>query len=252
MAENNSMVRTDALKSLARFFRWALILFVLSGVIYLILDIQRPSQVLAIVPILPTFTPEPTRTPTPTPTPVPPPIAIVAGHSGGIDPGASCSDGLREVDVTTEVARRIKAIMDAHGNRVEILAEFDPRLSATKRDYAPRVFLAIHADSCIYEATGYKIVRAENSVTPQEDDRFVRCINTAYAAATKLPFHEGSITRDMTHYHGMNEINPTTPAAIIELGFLGGDHDLLKFKRDILSQGIVSGIEDFLKGNACK
>ena len=98
------------------------------------------------MPLFPTFTPEPTRTPTLTPTPVPPPIAIVAGHSGGIDPGASCSDGLREVDITTEVARRVKAIMDARGNRVEILAEFDARLSGTKKDYSPRAFLAIHAD----------------------------------------------------------------------------------------------------------
>lgn len=252
MAEHDSMVRTSALKSLARFFRLALIIFILSGVLYVILDVRRPPEVLAVLPILPTFTPAPTRTPTPAPTPIPPPVAIVAGHSGGIDPGASCSDGLREVDITTDVARRVKALMDAHGNRVEILAEFDKRLSATKKDYSPLAFLSIHVDSCVYEATGYKIVRAENSVIPQEDDRFVRCINTAYAAASKLPFHEGSITRDMTHYHGMNEINPNTPAAIIELGFLGGDHDLLKFKTDILSQGIVTGIEEFLKGNACK
>ncbi len=227
---------------------------ILAIIASLVLYFQRPPQVLALVPMLgiPTFTPEPTRTPTPSPTPIPPPIAIVAGHSGGIDPGASCSDGMREVDITTEVARRIKAILDARGNRVEVLAEFDTRLSASRKDYAPRVFLAIHADSCIYEATGYKIARAENSVIPQEDDRFVRCISNAYAAATKLPFHEGSITINMTHYHSLNEINPSTPAAIIELGFLGGDHDLLKFRRDVVSEGIVRGIESFLRGNVCQ
>jgi len=248
------MIRIRALQALSKFFFVMTIIAVLAIIVSLFIYYQRPPQVLALVPMLgiPTYTPEPTRTPTPSPTPVPPPIAIVAGHSGGIDPGASCSDGLREVDITTEVARRIKALLDARGNRVEILAEFDTRLSGAKKDYAPRVFLAIHADSCVYEATGYKIVRAEFSAIPQEDDRFVRCINVAYAAATKLPFHEGSITRDMTHYHGLNEINPQTPAAIIELGFLGGDHDLLKFKRDVLSNGIVAGIESFLKGSTCQ
>ena len=248
------MIRIRALEVLSKFFLVMTIVAVVTIIASLFIYYQRPPQILALLPMLdiPTFTPEPTRTPTVTPTPIPPPIAIVAGHSGGIDPGASCSDGLREVDVTTEVARRIKAMLDARGNRVEILAEFDARLSATKKDYAPRVFLAIHADSCVYEATGYKIVRAENSAIPQEDDRFVRCVSATYAAATKLPFHEGSITRDMTHYHGLNKINPSTPAAIIELGFLGGDHDLLKFQRDILSEGIVSGIESFLNRNACR
>lgn len=248
------MIRVRALQVLSRFFLVLTLVAIVGIPGSLYLYYRRPAQVLALVPMLgiPTFTPEPTRTPTPTRTPVPPPIAIVAGHSGGADPGASCTDGLREVDITTEVARRIKASMDARGNRVEILAEFDARLSAARKDYSPRVFLSIHADSCVYEATGYKIVRAEKSAIPQEDDRFVRCISSTYANATKLPFHEGSITRDMTHYHGLNEINPQTPAAIIELGFLGGDHDLLKFKRDILSNGIVAGIESFLKGSACQ
>ncbi len=175
----------------------------------------------------------------------------MAGHSGGIDPGAFCPDGLREVDITTDVARRAKTILESRGYRVDILAEFDARLNATKRDYAPRVFLAIHADSCVYYASGYKVARAENSAIPQEDDRFVRCVSMAYAAATQLPFHEGSITRDMTHYHGLDKIDPQSPGAIIELGFLGSDHEILKNRRDLLAQGLTDGIDKFLRGNAC-
>lgn len=192
----------------------------------------------------------PSPTPTTTPTPVPPPVAILAGHSGGIDTGAICPDGLREVDITTDVAHRARALLEARGYTVEILAEFDPKLTHD-RTYAPRLFLSIHADSCVYYANGYKVARADNSAIPQEDDRLTRCVSLAYAAATQLPFHAGSITVDMTHYHGLEEISPQTPGAIIELGFLGSDHDLLKNHRDVLAVGVADGIDRFLQDDQC-
>jgi N-acetylmuramoyl-L-alanine amidase len=249
--DNTSPIRGHALVLLSRIFLIGSIIASLAFVVSFALYFPSPSQLLALVPSPPTRTPAPTRTPTITPTPVPPPIALVAGHSGGIDPGAFCPDGLREVDVTTDVARRTKTILEARGYRADILAEFDSRLDATRRDYAPSVFLAIHADSCVYYATGYKVARAENSAIPQEDDRLVRCVSSAYAAATQLAFHEGSITRDMTHYHALDEISAQSPAAIIELGFLGSDHDILKNRRDLLAQGLSQGIDSFLRGNAC-
>ncbi len=219
----------------------------------IVLVARRPPEVVALAPpVIQTLVRLPTATPTVTPTPLPPPIALLAGHSGGIDTGAVCPDGLREVDITTDVAARAQAILEARGYRVDILAEFDARLSATRRDYAPRAFLAIHADSCVYYASGYKVARAEFSANPEQDDRLTHCVSTAYAAATQLPFHAGSITKDMTHYHALNEIDPQTPAAIIELGFLGSDHDLLTNKRDVLAMGISDGIDEFLHGSACQ
>ncbi len=245
------MIRVWALKALARFFLLAAIVASIGFIVSLVVYFPSPSQLAALVPSAPTRTPAPTRTRTITPTPIQPPIALVAGHSGGIDPGAFCPDGLREVDITTDVSRRAKTILESRGYRVDILAEFDERLNATKRDYAPRAFLAIHADSCVYYATGYKVARAENSAIPQEDDRLVRCVSTAYAAATQLAFHEGSITRDMTHYHALDKIDPKSPGAIIELGFLGSDHDILKNRRDLLAQALSDGIDNFLRGRAC-
>jgi len=217
-----------------------------------VLIARRPPEVVAMAPpVIQTLIQLPTATPTVTPTPLPPPIALLAGHSGGIDTGAICPDGLREVDITTDVAHRARAILEARGYRVDILAEFDQRLSAVKRDYAPRAFLAIHVDSCVNYASGYKVARAEFSANPVEDDRLTRCVSSAYAAATQLPFHAGSITRDMTHYHALNEINDQTPGAIIELGFLGSDHDLLTNKRDVLAMGISDGIDEYLNGAEC-
>ncbi len=249
-----SLIRGWALSFLSRSF---LIFTIGAGVMLVLmfmLVLERPDDLITIA-LPPTLAavlpPRPTRTPTVTPTPEPPPVALLAGHSGGIDPGANCPDGLREVDVTTDVAKRAKGILEASGYRVDILAEFDARLNA-KRDYAPRAFLAIHADSCVYYASGYKVARASSSASPLEDDRLVRCVSTAYAAATLLPFHAGSITSDMTQYHGLNEINPRAPGAIIELGFLGSQHDLLKNRRAMLGDAIAAGLNDFLRGDPCK
>ncbi len=250
-----SLIRGWALSCLSHSF----LLFALGagvmGVLMFMLVLQRPADLfsVALPPALDTvLPPRPTRTPTVTPTPTPPPVALLAGHSGGIDPGAICPDGLREVDVTTDVAKRVKAILEAGGYHVDVLAEFDARLNAVKRDYSPRAFLAIHADSCVYYASGYKVARASSSASPLEDDRLVRCVTTAYAAATLLPFHAGSITSDMTQYHGLNEINSQTPGAIIELGFLGSQHDLLKNRRALLADAIAAGLTEFLRGDACK
>jgi len=251
--ESRPLIRRRALEWLSHFFLIAAGVVLFATLVSIVFVARRPPEVVAMVPApIQTLIQLPTATPTITPTPVPPPIALLAGHSGGADTGAICPDGLREVDITTDVAARAKVILESRGYRVDILAEFDQRLSATRRDYSPRAFLAIHVDSCIYYASGYKVARAEFSANPEEDDRLTHCVSTAYAAATQLPFHAGSITRDMTHYHALNEIDAQTPAAIIELGFLGSEHDLLKNKRDVLATGISDGIDSFLRGMTCQ
>ncbi len=49
-----------------------------------------------------------------------------------------------------------------------------------------------------------------------------------------------------------DKINAQTPAAIIELGFLGSEHGLLKNKRAVLAMGISDGIDSFLRGMLCQ
>ncbi len=252
--EPESLIRRKVLDWLARFFLIAAVVAVF-GLFFSAVNLARqPIQVSAEVTTGP-GTPRPTRfaiAVPPTATPDIPLVALLAGHSGGADPGAICPDGLREVDVTTDVAQRAKTILQARGYRVDILAEFDPRLNATKRDYAPSAFLAIHADSCVKYASGYKVARATNSATPDEDDRLVRCVTNEYFASTQLPFHADSITTDMTHYHAFGEIDSKSPAAIVELGFLGSEHELLKNHRPTLAEGIANGIDDFMQGQSCK
>ncbi len=240
---------------LARFFLGAGITTVVVGIVWTGFTLGvNPSQV-AVAPGGSTPRPTLTRrplTPTPTPNLALPLVALLAGHSGGADTGAICPDGLREVDVTTDVAGRAANILQARGYRVDILAEFDSRFANGKRDYAPKAFLAIHADSCVTYASGFKVARASNSAIPAEDDRLVRCVTAEYGAATQLPFHADSITADMTQYHAFNQIDSQSPGAIIELGFLGSEHELLKNHRDVLAEAVANGVDDFMQGNQCR
>jgi N-acetylmuramoyl-L-alanine amidase len=57
-----------------------------------------------------------------------------------------------------------------------------------------------------------------------------------------------TITENMTEYHAFRRIDPQTPAAILELGFLGGDNDLLANQQDLLARGVADGLLCFLEG----
>ncbi len=196
-------------------------------------------------PIWPTPPPSPSPPPpTATPTPGPLPIGILAGHWGN-DSGAVCDGWLREVDVNLAVAEKVVKRLREAGYPVDLLQEFDPRLEG----YRARALVSIHADACLYpEATGFKVARVAESAIPHVEDYLVACLVSRYGARTGLPFHEGSVTPDMTQYHTFYEIDPQTPGAIIEIGFLLADRDLLLYRQDLVAQGIAEGILCFVEG----
>jgi N-acetylmuramoyl-L-alanine amidase len=51
----------------------------------------------------------------------------------------------------------------------------------------------------------------------------------------------------MSRYHAFQEISPQTPAAIIEIGFLKGDRELIAEHPEKAAQGILAGLECFLQ-----
>jgi N-acetylmuramoyl-L-alanine amidase len=177
-----------------------------------------------------------------------PRIGIVAGHSGN-DSGAVCPEalgGFHEVDINLSVASLVKEDLIAQGYDVDLLAEFDPRLT----DYHALALVSIHADSCEYindQATGFKVTAAISTKYPEQAARLTTCIRTRYASITGLKFHSGSVTADMTNYHAFNEINSDTPAAIIETGFMNLDREILTQKPDVIANGIASGILCFVR-----
>lgn len=189
----------------------------------------------------------------PTPTPLPERrIGVVSGH-WQYDAGATCPNGLTEAQVNYEIARRVQAQLQAAGYQVDLLGEKDPRLEG----YQAALLISIHADVCVWNAqggpppSGFKLAFATgvSESTLRRAARLKNCLAARYAAHTGLTFHAGSITRDMTEYHAFDEINPLTPAIILETGFLANaqDYNLLVQHPDTVAQAIVSGLLCYLR-----
>jgi N-acetylmuramoyl-L-alanine amidase len=180
----------------------------------------------------------------PTKGPHQPLVGIVAGHMG-YDPGAVCDDGLTEAEINYAVAVEVVALLTRRGIQADLLDEYDDYLT----DYHADALVSIHADSCnIPGATGFKVARVTNSAIPEAEDALVACLNQEYTVYTGLPQHPASITDNMTNYHAFNEIHPSTPGAIIEVGFLLDDRYLLEQRPKVVARGIAAGIVCFLEG----
>jgi N-acetylmuramoyl-L-alanine amidase len=178
---------------------------------------------------------------TPSPRPIPR-IGLVAGHSGN-DSGAVCPEalgGIREVDINLNIAALVRQSLLDLGYEVDLLAEFDSRLNG----YQATALISIHADSCDYYegATGFKVAAAKSTLYPEQAGRLTNCLQTRYAQATNLQLHPNTITEDMTDYHAFGEIFSLTPAAIIEVGFMNLDRQILTQQPDLIAAGITSGI----------
>lgn len=172
-------------------------------------------------------------------------IGIVSGHRGN-DSGAVCDDGLTEAQVNFSHATRVADVLRAEGYTVDILDEFDARLDG----YRALAVVSIHADSCAYInelATGFKVARALESRVPEAEDKLVACLTSSYKQRTGLRFHANTVTFDMTKYHAFYEIEPSTPAAIIETGFMYLDRPLLTRQPEVVARGITEGLLCFLR-----
>ncbi len=170
-------------------------------------------------------------------------IGIVSGHWGH-DSGAVCDNGTTEQQVNLTIATLVQQKLTAYGYQVDLLQEFDSRLSG----YKAALLLSIHNDSCQYindEATGFKVASALANHDPNLSGRLVSCLRDRYGRVTGLPYHD-SVTLDMTQYHGFNELDPSTTAAIIEAGFLYKDYDILTNRPNVIADGIVAGIQCFV------
>jgi N-acetylmuramoyl-L-alanine amidase len=176
-------------------------------------------------------------------------IGIVAGHWGN-DSGAVCTDNagrvtLTEQEVNFKIATLVQQKLVADGFQVDLLQEFDPRLSG----YRAVALVSIHNDSCDYidnQATGFKVAAAMTTHDPNRASRLTECLRDRYQRVTGMAYHAGSITSDMREYHAFAEVDPNTVAAIIETGFLNLDHDMLVNHTDQVADGVAQGILCFV------
>ena len=176
-------------------------------------------------------------------------IGIVSGHRGPeLDPGAVCPDGWTEAEVNFNVATEVVKMLRGRGYSVDLLDEFDPRLD----NYQAAALVSIHANTCQNYGevvSGYLVAAAAARITARgPDDVLVECVAYQYEKITGLERHPG-VTVDMTDYHTFREIDPLTPAAILELGFMYSDRPLLE-QPVLLAQGIVEGVLCFLEPEA--
>ena len=170
-------------------------------------------------------------------------IGIVSGHMGN-DSGAVCENGTTEADVNLKIATLVQQKLNALGYETDLLKEMDSRLEG----YRAAVLVSIHNDSCEFvndQATGFKVAAAMSTRDINLANRLKVCLQDRYQRTTHLPWHN-SVTNDMTLYHAFNEIDPGTPAAIIETGFLNLDYEILTNNTGLVATGVTNGIICFI------
>lgn len=176
-------------------------------------------------------------------------IGIVSGHWKN-DSGSVCPNGLTEEQVNLRIANLVQQKLTAEGFQVDLLEEFDARLS----QYQAIALVSIHADTCDFlndAATGFKVAAALDSAYPEKASRLTTCLIDRYAATTGLGF-KSNTTIDMTSYHAFGEINTETTAAIIETGYLNLDQQILTQNPEKIAQGIVDGLLCFIRNESVK
>lgn len=183
-------------------------------------------------------------------------IGIVSGHFGNTpdnylaetDPSAICPDGLTENEINLAVAQRVVVQLRDAGYTVDLLEEWDERLT----NYQADMLLSIHSNDCTDYGelvSGFLVSQAQSRPTGGPDERLENCIALRYAQTTGLDQRFG-LTRDMTDYHIFREISPTTPGVILEMGFMKDDRTILTESPDLLANAIVEGITCFLDPTA--
>ena len=176
-------------------------------------------------------------------------VAILVGHWSKEDAvqdiGAVCEENgvatHTELQANQRVADIVIPRLEGLGARVTRLYELDERLNGLSVNLA----LSLHADSCI-DATGYKAANLPTSLTREAEQDFIACLRNWYEHHTGLPWHAYSITEDMIRYHMHAKVAGRTPSVILEMGFMGGDQELLFDRPEIVADGIVDSIRCFL------
>lgn len=210
-----------------------------------------------------TSAPVSTALPVPSPMPTPMPVlrvGIQSGHLQACDvpeelAALKCAwgvsgDGWDEVVVNHQIAQKVADLLSREGLDVDILPTTIPE------GYKADVFVALHCDGFEDDASlrGFKVARSDWSKQPAVDDALVSDLVRDYEAATGLPEDKATISDNMTQYYAFNyvkyhhAISPSTPAAIIEMGFLTNDADreLLMKEQDKAARGIARAVLDFL------
>ncbi|MFL5804360.1 MAG: N-acetylmuramoyl-L-alanine amidase [Roseiflexaceae bacterium] len=162
-----------------------------------------------------------------------------------ISVGASAG-GYNEAMINLDIARRTAALLESVGITVDRLPAIVPP------GYTADAFVALHADGARQaSARGFKIGAAW--AASRASQQLLEALTAEYGRTTGLPRH-GAVTADMRGYYAFNyrryahAIARTTPAVIVEMGFLTNTDDraLLTSQPDLIAAGLANGIIRYL------
>jgi hypothetical protein len=207
-------------------------------------------------PIPGTLTPTVQPTPTARPAGTPPRVGLQVGHWKSNElpdelarlrtSTGAIAGGYTEAEINFDVAQRVAALLRERGIIVDILPATVPP------GYDADAFVALHADgSSSGGAHGFKIATPWR--TSRAGQHLLDALTAEYALATGMPWDD-AITFNMRGYFAFNyrrhehAIKKTTPAVIVEMGFLtnAADRAMLTGKPDLLATGIANGIIRYL------
>ena len=173
-------------------------------------------------------------------------VVLDAGH-GGTDPGAIQGDAV-EKEITLEITKRTKELLEDSGYKVGMTREEDNRVElgdraafANKRN--AEVFVSIHCNASEnHKGNGIETFYAEQKGS--EDQLLAEMIQSAVMEQTDA-FDRGIKAADY-----MVIVRTTMPAVLIEVGFLTDEveKDMLQDKeyQQKLAKGIAEGIRRYL------
>src|SRR5213596_299111 len=210
--------------------------------------------------------PEPTtRLTTSRPTPAPRPFAVVIldpGH-GGQDPGAICG-GVLEKDLALDEARRIDRLLQAEG-----IATLMTRLGDTYVSLADRASFANRVSDCIFVSihfnednqpvsSGVETYYAAHQMTPGSFG--ASWLPFLWGALSELPnvesqslagfIQEALVARTQALDRGTKAkqffviANVTSPAVLIEGGFLTNKEDISRLASEDYREQIAAAVSD--------
>ena len=156
--------------------------------------------------------------------------------------------GVAELEINIAVAQAAAALLEAEGVEVELLpATIPPGFDAD-------AFIAIHTDgNHSTAARGYKVSPPWRASPASR--LLVAALHEHYGQATGLPVDLNGVSHNMRGYYAFNSyryrhaIANTTPAAIMELGYVSNAEDRVYLRENsaAAAEGLVEGVLSYLQ-----
>lgn len=219
----------------------------------------RVAQAAAPTPTT-SASPQPSVVPTPSPRPAGTPwrVGLQVGHWRANElpeelarlrtSTGAVYGNLSEVQVNLDIAQRVKPLLEAEGVVVDLLPATVPPA------YDADAFVALHIDGVQGAGKrGWKIATPWRASTASR--QLLAAMAADYGKTTGIPEDAGGVTFNMRGYYAfsyrrhVHAIAPTTPAVILEMGFLtsAADRAVLLGEPDRIARGVAAGVMQYLR-----